>query len=163
MTKLFLNISLCWLLFFGCTKNSANRNIAQYLPLDSEIENWRPADTVKTYVGEDLFMLINGGAEIYFKNGFTQIVSQAFENSNGKQIVVELYEMNSIDGSRSIYESKISDDGTKLAIGDAATLNNYYLNLYKMNYQLTLVGFDDDQETKDGLKYFAEIISGKIK
>lgn len=154
---------LCLILSLGCAKNSSDHDIAQYLPLDTEIDNWSAIDTVSTFIGQDLFLLINGGAEIYHENGFVQVVSQSFENAAGNQISIEFYEMNSIVGAKKMYESKISDNGEKLAIGDDATLNGYYLNLYKKNFLLTLVGYDSEAATIEGLKKIAEIVSGKIR
>lgn len=161
MKRIAIGIVLVLATGFGCASNSPE-DLARFLPSPEGIDGWRAVDTVATYAGQNLFLLINGGAELYHKHGFLQVVSQTFEDSTGHQISLECYEMNSGDGARTIYESKISQDGESLPIGDAATLNSYYLNFYRDNYLVTLVGYDSDPVTVEGLKRLAELMSQKI-
>ena len=153
-------ICLVWL---GCTQDSANQSIAGYLPGENEVAGWSISDTVRTYVGKDLFILINGGAELYHDNDFVQVITQTFENSSGNQISIEIFQMNSADGALKVYETKVSPDGEKIDIGDDAILSNYYMNFRQSRYIVTIVGFDSDTETTDGLLALAKAISAKIK
>jgi len=163
MERTILGLCLGIMLVCGCATDSTDSDMARYLPSENEVEGWNAVDTVSTYVGQDLFLLINGGAELYHQNGFARAATQTFQDSDGHQISVECYEMNSIDGSRIVYESKISDNGEKLAIGDQAMLNSYYLNFYKGRFLVTLVGYDSDPKTLDGLQTLARVIAVKIR
>jgi hypothetical protein len=150
------------MLFIGCVDDQPDIRLAEYLALSNETGSWSAVDTVSIYVGQDLFLLINGGAELYHQKGFVQVVTQIFQDSSGHQISIECYEMKSVEGSKSIYESKIAGSGEKLAIGDQAMLNSYYLNFYKGRFLVTLVGYDSDPKTLKGLRDLARAISRKI-
>jgi hypothetical protein len=161
--KIIILILILSLIFISCTTDTTNQDISKYLPINNEVENWNPVDTVKTFVGEDLFLLINGGAEIYHKHGFIQVISQTFENSTNKQVSIEFYEMKTPEAAKTIYESKISENGDKLEFGTEATLNNYYLNMYYDKYLLTLIGYDSEDETVEGIRIITKAIANKLK
>lgn len=150
------------LVLFGCTQSEVEMRMSDYLPVESDGTEWAASDTVRTYVGDDLFILINGGAEMYHQNGFVQVVTQTFE-CTGKKISIELYEMKSIKGGTIVYESKVSPTGEKISIGDGATLSSYYLNFRQGRFVVTLVGYNDDSVTTSGLTKLAKLISTKIK
>lgn len=159
--RIVIGLIICLTLVCGCG-NSGQEGLSRYLPLANDLDQWQAADTVVTYVSQDLFLLINGGAEMYHRHGFVQVASQTFEHSDGHQITIECYEMNSPEGAREVYRSKISDSGEGLSIGDEAMLNGYYLNFYQSNFLVTLVGFDSESATVDGLKAIAEWMSSRM-
>lgn len=138
-------------------------SISSYLPKKGEIGAWQPIGAPEKAIGEDLFLLINGGAEIYQEYGFRQVVMQQYQNDKGKSINLEVYEMNDPASAFGIYTFKSSAEGRELPFGDGALLEEYYLNLWKGNFLVTLTGFDSDQQTIDGLIAIARAIDLKIK
>lgn len=124
--------------------------------------NWRPVDTVRTFVGQDLFKLINGGAEIYHEYGFVRVSTLEYANDNGKNIIVELYEMTDPAAAYGACSFKTGRKGEMLKIGNDARLESYFLNFWKDKYLLTIVGFDSEEETRQGLVAIAKVIEGRI-
>ncbi|MGD2295287.1 MAG: hypothetical protein PVF22_05570, partial [Candidatus Aminicenantes bacterium] len=55
------------LLALNCTNLSTplEQDISLYLPESGEVEGWQRIRALQSYTGEDLFLYINGGAEIY--------------------------------------------------------------------------------------------------
>ena len=51
--------------------SGAYAKMPDYLPQAGELQEWEPAGTPQHVVGDDLFLLINGGAEIYHENPMT--------------------------------------------------------------------------------------------
>ncbi len=62
-----------------------------------------------------------------------------------------------------MYASKIGNDGTPLAIGEEALLEDYYLNFREENFLITLTGFDSEKETIDGLITIAKAVDERIQ
>jgi len=150
-------------LSFGCTNNlSSHGDITDVLPRPGEIHDWHPAHSPQVAVGEDLFLLINGGAEIYHEFGFRQAVMQQYNNNHNKSINIEIFEMTDSAAAFGMYSNKTGDAGEWLVIGDEACLEDYYLNFWKGHFIVTLTGFDSDPETRAGLMELAEGISAKI-
>ena len=137
--------------------------ISSLLPAKGEIADWQPIGSPEQAIGEDLFLLIDGGAEIYHEYGFRQVVMQEFQNQNEKSINVEVYEMNDPASAFGIYTFKTSAGGKELQFGNATMLEDYYLNLWKGRFLVTLTGFDSEQGTINGLMTIARAIDAKIK
>ena len=58
--------SSCLLLLFYSSKKllSAQSDLYKYLPDEDKIEGWKKDGSLQQYKGEDLYLYIDGGAEI---------------------------------------------------------------------------------------------------
>lgn len=142
---------------------TSQADISTYLPTRGEINTWQPGGSPEKAVGEDLFVLINGGAEIYHEYGFKQVIMQSYEKEHEKSINLEIYEMTNSASAFGIYSFKTSHRGKALPLGDKALLEDYYLNFWKGNFLVTITGFDSEPETIDGLITIAKAVDSKIK
>ncbi len=142
---------------------SLQRDLNKYLPETNEIGGWKEDSSPYKYKGEDLYSYINGGAEIYHEYGFKQVIVQDYTRKNGKSIALEIFEMESTESAYGIYTFKTSTEGKELALGDKAQLADYYLNFWKGDFVVTLIGFDEDEETVKGLQKIARAVDTKIK
>jgi hypothetical protein len=149
-------------IFFQNKFTLAQTNLLSLLPKNGETQTWNPTGSPEQAAGENLFLLINGGAEIYHEYGFKQVVMQEYQNNNQKSINVEIYEMNDAASAFGIYSFKTGMDGKSVAIGQDALLEDYYLNFWKGNFIVTLTGFDSEDETIDGITTIARGIDQKI-
>jgi hypothetical protein len=138
-------------------------DISEFLPQTIENGSWSIGDTPQRYIGDDLFMFIDGGAEIYHEYGFKQVVACEYQNNYEKSINAEIYEMEDFPSAYGIFSFKSSKDGKPVAIGDSAVLESYYLNFWKGHFLVTLTGFDSDSSTIEGLLTLARAINDQIK
>ena len=138
-------------------------SILKYLPSEESLGGWKTLYEPETAEGEDLYLLINGGAEIYYEYGFKRTITQSYENQNGKSINLEIYEMESPESAYGIFTFKIGNNGKQIAVGNDAFLESYYLNFWKGNFLVTLIGFDSEKETLDGLVTMAKAVDAKIE
>jgi hypothetical protein len=136
--------------------------LQNYLPRDGEIKGWKINDLPQEYKGEDLYLYIDGGAEIYREYGFSQVIVQDFTNPDGKSVSLEIFEMVSPESAYGMYTFKTSPQGEALAIGGEARLEGYYLNFWKGNYLVTLTGFAEDKETVEGLLEIGRSVDVKL-
>ena len=146
-------------LFFLLTINL----FTDYTPDTGELIGWSPDSSECQYEGEDLFLLINGGAEIYHEYGFKNVYTREYKNAKGKKINLEIYEMKNSSGAYGVYTFKTSGNGKQYSIGNDALMEDYYLNFWKGNFIVTLVGFDSETDTIEGLVEIAEAVDKKIK
>jgi hypothetical protein len=132
------------------------------LPQEGDAGSWKPEDEPQHVEGEDLFLLINGGAEIYHEYGFTQAAVQSYIDDQDRSLTLEIYEMSDPSAAYGIYSFKRGAAGDSLDLGDEATLQDYYLNVWKGNVLITVIGFDTEKETREGLEALARSVVGKV-
>jgi len=157
-------ICLCLLLYSSeDLQNNLQHSLHKYIPDVTELDEWEKDGSTQEYKGEDLFLYIDGGAEIYHEYGFRQVVVQDYLNKNGKSISLEIFEMENSESAYGMYTFKTSAQGDVFAIGDEALLEGYYMNFWKGNFLVTLTGFDEDEETVKGLLGIARAVDAKIK
>jgi hypothetical protein len=155
--------SILFPLYVQAEENTWRDTLKSLLPIESRLQGWKmdsPPDTAK---GLELFQLINGGAEIYIQAGFESAILVSYRNKKGKTINLEIFEMTSNESARNVHEKKISNEGKKLPIGDAALLEGYYINFRKARFQVTLSGDDSEEETVKALLNMARLVAEKIQ
>jgi hypothetical protein len=88
---------------------------------------WSAAGETEVYVGDDLFVYINGGAEIYHEYGFVQAAVQRYVRGDDS-ISVEVYSM---DGDAfGIYSFARSSSGHEVKLGNGGTSADYYMHFW---------------------------------
>ncbi len=144
-------------------EKSEEPTISRLLLESDEFEGWTTVDSPQYVMGEDLFTLINGGAEIYHEYGFKQAIIHTYESAGRRSINLEVYEMESPEAAFGIFSFKTGDEGRAVSIGNDAFLESYFLNFWKGPFLVTLVGFDTEPETLDAIVEMARRIDGKIE
>lgn len=145
--------------------SGAYARMPDYLPSAAELKKWEPAGTAQHVVGEDLFLLIDGGAEIYYEYGFKQAITQGFNHKDQPALGfnLEIYEMQNPEAAYGVYTFKTGDAGKSIDVGNEGLLEDYYLNFWKGNFLVTVIGFDSKKETLQGIIQAAKIVNAKIK
>lgn len=137
-----------------------------YLPQSNELKNCEPTGVPQFVKGDDLFFMIDGGAEIFHEYGFKQAIAQGYKKKGGKPgggFNLEIYEMTDPGAAYGIYTFKTGSNGSPLIIGDGCRLEDYYLNIWKGNFLVTVTGFDPGQETIADIIEAAQVVADKIK
>lgn len=141
--------------------DNKEKDIISFCPVKSEVKNWQPDGEPEIAKGEDLFLVINGGAEIYHEYGFKNAVFQTYVN-NGNSINLEIYEMQSNTAAFGMYSFKTGKEGLSLNLGYEGWLESYYLNFWKGNYLVTLTSMQTDSSCIEDLIYFANVVDKRI-
>ena len=145
-----------------CTRQSAS-DPEELCPKADELKGWEPDGKPRKAKGDELFLLINGGADIYHEYGFRQTVYQAYKDETGSRLNLEVYEMECPESAFGIFTFKTSKEGKSIEVGHEGWMEEYFLNFWKGNYLITIIGLDSEQKTVDGLMEIAEAIDGKIE
>jgi hypothetical protein len=126
------------------------------LPSPHQIEGWKTAFEPEIYSGEDLYLYINGGAEMYHEYGFQRVIVQDYRSpQTDNSVSLEIYEMNDSLSAYGIFSFKTSPGSKSLAIGWQCRLDDYYLNCWKGPYIITVTGFNREPETLQALQAVA--------
>jgi hypothetical protein len=126
------------------------------------LDGWQRDGEAETYVGDSLFELINGGAEVYHRYGFVQARAAQFTDAEGRSIALEIFEMDDLEGARGIFDDKTGGSGRPIDIGDEAAAEDYYLNFRSGPYLVTVTGFDSDEPTTDGILRLAREVDAAL-
>lgn len=141
---------------------SPNRDLSRLLPESDMTGAWKPEGDPGSWEGEDLYIYINGGAEIFHEYGFQRVVIQDYKNQEDSSISLEIYEMQDARGAFGIFSFQASDTGEKVDIGQGGQLEDYYLNFWQDRFFITLTGFDQKPQTLTGLKCLAEAVEARF-
>jgi hypothetical protein len=88
---------------------------------------WSAEGEPEVYVGDDLFVYINGGAEIYHEYGFVQVAVQRYRRGDDT-VSVEIYTMER--DAFGIYSFARSSTGHAVDLGDGATSADYFMHIW---------------------------------
>ncbi|MCK4943766.1 MAG: hypothetical protein KAS65_09325 [Candidatus Aminicenantes bacterium] len=155
---------LMFAVFIIESKNNAPafKDLKLTLPHSADLGNWKPVNKPQIFKGDDLFLYINGGAEIYHEYGFKQVLTLEYQNDSNHSINLEIFEMKDSYSAFGIYSFKTGKNGKKISAGEECLLEDYYLNFWKGDFQVTLTGLDSSKETINGLVVIAMALDKKI-
>jgi len=139
------------------------QNLEAFLPDKEQLQSWKAENTPQLYKGEDLYLYIDGGAEIYHEYGFRQVLVQDYKSAAGKSLTLEIFEMANSECAFGIYTFKSSGKGKAVSVGQDGQLEDYYLNFWKGHFQITLTGSDSSPEIIQGLLFIAKSLDAKMK
>jgi hypothetical protein len=157
-------ILLCLALAPGAARaqSPAPADLAAYLPAVGRVPGWQPDGDIQRYAGEDLFVYIDGGAEIYREYGFRRVVARDYRNAAGKSVTLEIFEMTDPLAAYGVFSFKASGRGRRIPVGQAADLEDYYLNIWKGACQVTVTGFDESPDCLAGVRAVGEAATDLI-
>lgn len=140
----------------------SREKIRDYCPESGEVPGWSAEYEPRIAKGDDLFLLINGGADIYLEYGFSDAVFHSYKLENGSSVNLEIYRMRSTESAYGMYTFKTGYSGKPIDVGHDGWMEEYYLNFWKGNLLVTLIGLDTEKETLNGVVQLARSIDAKI-
>lgn len=157
------NILIWSLLFYGFVCLGQEPTDSHLLlPENGDIPNWNLKDSTETYFGEDLFMYINGGADLYLEYGFDEVATGRYLNYLSNNILVDIYKMSNNTAAYGIFTLSSTSKGKPMDLGDQSFLYDYYLDLWKGPYFMRFTANKKDNGMIDTLMIFAKNIEVKI-
>jgi hypothetical protein len=140
----------------------AGTGLSDYFPRSGDAPGWTAVDTLVECVGDDLFQMIDGGAEIYREYGFVRAGTQEFVDRDGHDITIELYEMTDPGAAYGMFSFKAGREGDEITMGNGGRQTDYYLNFWKGRFLATLTGSDTSSVTRGALVTLGRAIEKKI-
>jgi hypothetical protein len=135
--------------------------IRTLLPALAELGDWTVKDPPQTFERDDLFLYINGGAEIYHEYGFARVLVQDYWRGDDS-ISLEIFEMTSSAAAFGIFTFKRGPAGEAVDIGTGASLEGYYLNFWEGRFLVTLTGMNASDATVGAILAAARSVASRI-
>jgi len=150
------------LLYFAlCAAFIPAQNLFSVLP--NSIEGWSAQDSSALYPGEELYRLIDGGADIFLEYGFIKVLTQRYIYSQDKLISAEIYEMKDSSAAFGIFSLFTFETGKPVKFNSNAFAGDEFLLFQKGKYYVSLSGNESSERVKDGLFKIGEQIEKNIK
>lgn len=137
-------------------------DLVKFLPGRADLQGWAPKDKPQLYKGDDLFLYIDGGAEIFHEYGFRQVITQDYANPAGKTMTLDIFEMATSECAYGMYSFKIGAKGKSLPIGQDASLEDYYLHFWKGRCLVTITGPDGGPDSLSGIERIGRSVDARI-
>ncbi|MCF8228080.1 MAG: hypothetical protein K9G58_12125 [Bacteroidales bacterium] len=158
MIRLFF-CSLILVVLCGTTRAMSDTTVSEVIPDSAILKSWQLYEKT-IYLGDDLFYLINGGAELYFEFGFEEVAALEYQKSGDTAIHVEIYLMQDPDAAFGIY-SLFSNKFNMHADGSNRWIGEEYIFLRQGRYFVMIRKIKN--ANKNDMLWFAEILLQQIK
>jgi hypothetical protein len=136
--------------------------VAALFPVSGEITGWTTDTAVAVYDTHTIWQKIDGGAIAYVQNGMQTAGFQNYTN-NTDEISIQLYELGTAPGARTVYTGK-TYPGFELVAGlgdscriDKSPLFNYVMEFIRNQYYCTVTMPNTDPMLAEAKK-----LAGKI-
>ena len=160
--RILICLCICCLSGFASEKQDIRKAFDNLLPRNNEFAGWFADGEPEVAVGEDLYLLINGGAGIYHEYGFKRAIFQRYTNEKVGALNLEIYEMDSPQAAYGIYTFKTGNEGRPINTGREGWLESYFLNFWKAKFLVTITGLTPDTDMIEYISKMAEVIASKI-
>jgi len=122
-----------------------------------------PAGEPDQAAGQDLFRLINGGAELYLQHGFERAVVQDYQGEGKLRFSLEVFRMSTVEGARTIYELRGGTTAEPAHIGEASTVEGYY-GLYRQGcYYFSVTASRSRGELRPSIERLARAVVERLR
>ncbi len=124
-------------------------------------DEWLAEKPTKTFISQNLYGYINGGAELFLEFGFDQLRIQRYKNS-GREIELELYKMKTPRGALGIYLMKAGKEEPLREIPVRNTANKYQVIMTSGQYYIQINNFAGDTSCISIMKSLGQKIISQI-
>jgi hypothetical protein len=141
---------------------TADRSLLLLLPSSDDVRPWVPDAPAQVAEGQQLFALINGGAEIFLQHGFERAAAQTYSHAGDRHIQVEIYMMGTADGATEVFLRKTGATELPLVIGDAGIRGEYYIVFRTGRFLVTVTAGDAQADAQAMVLRMAHAIERRI-
>jgi len=136
MKKIIPEILVIYCIFL--VVNTSGQALDSLLPAPVDIPGWKISQQPKAYSGDQLFELIDGGADIYLEYGFNQVVSVQYTDPSLNNIQVEIYEMLDDAAAYGIFSITQQMSSWSQEFGEISAVSDDYISFLKSRYYISI-------------------------
>jgi hypothetical protein len=131
------------------------------LPENKSCGDWLAVGQTEHYQSDELYFLINGGADLYLEYGFKEVVAQSYQNNANEKISVEIYDMGSSEAAFGIYSLSKSAQGETANLGYFSVKTSNSLLFTSGSYLVLMRSATASASLSEGFCLLAECILKK--
>ncbi|MEE4312562.1 MAG: DUF6599 family protein [candidate division KSB1 bacterium] len=156
MNKYFaLLILLCCLPSYG---NAGDQII---FPDDQFQRGWLKSGPEQSYIKNDLYGYINGGAELFYEFGFERLDLQEYRHQS-RELVLELYTMESPESALGIYLMKRGDETPDSLVAARNSSVAQQIMAVKGNYFIIVNNLSGDVDNYNAMRRLVNQVAGNV-
>lgn len=111
---------------------------AEVLPSQNVFPGWSASYDALYYVGDDLFFLINGGADLYMEYGFADVAAVEMKHPQAGTVYIEVYRMDSDSAAFGIFSLRKGNHQVKINPGQWVVYGHDFLHLWQGNFYISV-------------------------
>ena len=135
------------------------QDLSRLLP--SEVNGWKPKGKDQYFDHNNLFSLINGGAEVYRALNVNRVIDRRYQNPQGPDIIVDVFDMGSDSDAFGAYHIDIREE-EDVGVGHESEFQGGSLYFWKDRYFVSVVALKQTNESKRAVIAFGKAIAKKI-
>ena len=136
-------------------------SLTEFLPSAEKAEGWKLVGQARTFVADNLWEYINGGAEGYLVYNFEAVVTADYETEDGSlQAVMDIYKMADRLCGFGIFATERAYDARNLDIGSEGYLTENALHFWQGPYYVKITAFETGAGEK--LEKLARAVAGSL-
>lgn len=129
--------------------------------LPESMMGWSPKEEDGVYTADTLFDLIDGGAEVYRALNVRTILSRRYAREGEPDIIIDVFDMGCASDAFGAYHHDMRE-GESAGVGQGSEFLDSSLYFWKGQYFVSLISFDETDESGKALKAFAKSIADAI-
>jgi hypothetical protein len=132
------------------------------LPDSDALKGWNFSREPECFRGEELFDLINGGADLFYEYSFEKVMNAQYAEKEGSKIQLEIYEMDSDSSAYGIFSSIYNSSEVGRDIGLYSVLNEQYIAFVKDRYYINIAWLLKKDARQEYLVSLAKMVETNI-
>ena len=140
----------------------AGQEIEKLIPALSDLEGWKMTAAPEVFIGDDLFSLIDGGADLYLEYGFDRVVTAHYADPALNNIQIEIYGMIDAPSAYGIFSITQQAVEWSKRYGNLSAEKEEYISFWKDKYYVILSWSSRQHLDEPLLAKLANMIGEKI-
>jgi hypothetical protein len=149
-----------WILLPGMTMGMEKEKGIKEIPFPLEVGGWKWDGKKTHYNSRTLFDYIDGAAELYLAYGFRNLAVRRFEKPGQPPLIVELYEMGSVEDAFGVFSFERQEED--VGIGQGSELGGGLLRFWKGRYFVSLYAEGEGAGIEKAIVDAGRIIANSI-
>jgi hypothetical protein len=126
------------------------------LPDENWLPGWEYSWDAVNYEGDDLFFLINGGADLYMEYGFADVAAVEMSHPDKGSLYVEVYRMDSDSAAFGVFSLRSGSAPLIMEPSPWVVFGEDFLHVWQKNYYVAASGAGLDAALR--LQVFNELV-----
>jgi hypothetical protein len=128
-------------------------------PVDNSVSGWKSAAPLEVYMRDNLFDLVDGGADSYLAYSFEQVAVRRYQNAADDRLVIQVWKMASPADAYGLFT--VNQSGAAIAVGNGgASEPGVRLVFWQANYFVVINATANLPD--DVLQSFAAALSARL-
>ena len=129
-------------------------DLTDLLPSDGVPTGWAGEGRPRLLEGEALYTHINGGAELFLRNGFERLAVRDYRNGD-LEIRIEIYDLGSAAGASAVFAENSYGAAAEGRFGDGSSVDPLQVIFHRGRHYVTLTCYEISDELQRAMACMA--------